>query len=266
MKLLQASCNLGLTAYERGTMKYLAISDFKEWDLAQALSKRHKMGFESQLFTKNENLNNSEVMEAFSLSSEIQYHSYHGPFRNLNHLSKNSEVRDDALSHYNRFYDLVKEFGATHVVFHSSYVPGDLCDEEWLQRSTVFWEEFLQDKDSSIEIHIENVYEPSYLALGTLIDRIDKEHVKICLDMGHANMSSALPVEKWIEGLAHRIGSVHMHNNDGTGDQHLGLANGTISMKHSLDLLNELAPNAVWVLETREKEASIQWLVDHKFL
>lgn len=247
-------------------MKYLAISDFKEWQLAETLALQHQLPFESQLYTKNENLVDVPAQEAYVIHSSIKNHSYHGPFRGLHHVSSDLLQIEQAYEHYSRFYDIVAKRGATHVVFHSDYHPSEMDDRFWTEKSLVFWNRFLADKDGSIEIHIENVYEPNYRALAAVVDALDKEWVKVCLDVGHANMSSTIPVEDWAAGLGNRIGSVHLHNNDGTGDQHRGLQSGTIDMESTLKNLEELAPEAVWVLETYEKEASLEWLQARQFV
>lgn len=247
-------------------MKYVAISDFKEWDLAESVALEHGLGFESQLYTKNRALGDTDLQQEFAISKEVDKHSYHGPFRELFHLCASADEIEKANDHYQRFYEIALEAGASHVVFHSGFLVDRMTEEEWLEESKLFWTRFLQDKDDSIEIHIENVYEPDFTGINRLIDFLHRRWVKICLDVGHANMSSTIPVEDWAAGFGSRIGSVHLHNNDGTGDQHRGIANGTINMLKVLQTLESVAPEAVWVLETREKESSLQWLKEQQFM
>lgn len=251
---------------KRVSMKYLAISDFKEWDLAESLAVEHGLGFESQLFTKNAALSNSAIQEEYAISNKIAYQSYHGPFRELFHVCSTKEEISSAYEHYTLFYNIALEAGASHVVFHSGFLADKMDEELWLSESLLFWERFLEDKDGAVEIHIENVYEPGFTGLNRLIDSLNKNWVKVCLDIGHANMSSSIPVEDWVEGLGARIGSVHLHNNDGTGDHHKGIAEGTIDIDRVLNSLEKYAPDAVWVLETREKAASLKWLCSKQFI
>ena len=65
---------------------------------------------------------------------------------------------------------------------------------------------------------------------------------------------------EWVRRTAPWLGHVHLHNNDGTWDTHSPLFSGTIPMREILPLLEELAPDATWTLETLEAEASCLFL------
>lgn len=242
-------------------MKYLAISDFKEWELAEELALTFDLGFESQFYTKNEHLSPLYDSKPPTLADEISRISFHGPFRGLDHLSDDEDMVVKTLEYYNRFYSVAKEQNACHVVFHSGYHE-DISYDNWLRKSYQFWSSFFKDKGEDLEIHIENVYESEVTPLAELIDMLDRKHVKICLDMGHTNMSSVLGINHWITTLGSRIGSLHIHNNDSLGDQHKGITNGSMDMNKALSLCEELTPESVWVLETREKRASLEWLIE----
>lgn len=64
-------------------------------------------------------------------------------------------------------------------------------------------------------ICIENQFESDSELLLKLIDEVNDNKVKICLDIGYAHANSNVPVEEWIKALKDRIVYYHLHNNHG---------------------------------------------------
>lgn len=58
----------------------------------------------------------------------------------------------------------------------------------------------------------------SFEAIGAVLDRCPPDYVGLCYDSGHGNMlGTGL---EWLERFADRLIAVHLHDNDGSGDQH----------------------------------------------
>jgi sugar phosphate isomerase/epimerase len=100
------------------------------------------------------------------------------------------------------------------------------------------------------------------------IDTISDRRVSACFDIGHAHCNSATPVMNWIEKLGRRIEYVHIHDNDGTSDQHAAIGEGNIPFKEVCCALNEYSPNAFWSLETQTNgiQKSYDWLKENGFV
>jgi sugar phosphate isomerase/epimerase len=88
----------------------------------------------------------------------------------------------------------------------------------------------------------------------------------MCLDIGHVNAYSGIPVMDWMERCAPWIGHFHIHNNDGTQDRHGGLGEGSIPMDAFLLRAEELCPAATYTLELLQAEPSVQWLIENGLL
>jgi sugar phosphate isomerase/epimerase len=73
---------------------------------------------------------------------------------------------------------------------------------------------------------------------------------------------------RWIERLGTKIGYVHLHDNHGIEDEHLGFGQGTIPLDDVCRALDELAPDAIWTIETQPEwlEFSLAWLGQRGFL
>jgi len=73
------------------------------------------------------------------------------------------------------------------------------------------------------------------------------DQVGVCLDLGHANMTTGVAAA--IGTLGSRISSVHVHDNHGTKDEHLWPGDGDIPWPETVEQLKKLAPAPAAVLE-----------------
>ena len=133
--------------------------------------------------------------------------------------------------------------------------------------SAMDWEEkeFLQT-DPGVQIVLENVLETDPQWLLDIVKGVDDDRLKICLDIGHVNAYSKIPVEEWLELYAPYISHFHIHNNDGSRDQHQALPDGSIAMRDFLLRAQELCPEATFTFELMKSESSMDWLVENSLL
>jgi sugar phosphate isomerase/epimerase len=165
-------------------------------------------------------------------------------------------------------YQTARQLEATHIVFHHGYVPRISPPKNWVPRFVRFWKLFLEGKPEDVVFHLENMLELSPDILIETIDSISDRRLNACLDIGHAHCNSTTPVLNWIEKLGTRIGYVHLHDNDGTADQHLAIGQGNIPFVDVCHALNEHTPDAIWTLETQTKgvRESYDWLGQNGFV
>ncbi len=234
------------------------------------LCQENGFGIELQSFYHPDALVNAGLIEETAiLTNGIAVKSIHGPFGDLCPGSFDSEVRAVARKRFEQALNVAKRLDATHIVFHHGYVPNTSYPSGWMKRWPEFWRDFLQDKDESIHIHIENHLdlEPGLISEAVaLVGR--KGSFDINLDIGHVHFVSDTPIVKWIEALKSQIGYVHLHDNNGEKDEHLGLGKGSIPVEEVCHALEEYAPNAIWGIEANGDGVmrSLDWLYGHGFL
>lgn len=186
--------------------------------------------------------------------------SIHGPFLDLNTASFDNMIKQATLTRYNQAYSVAKRLGADRIVFHSCYYEDIYFKDVYINNSLEFWKEFLIDKDESINIHIENMYDKDLLVLKELVDKINSNILSICLDIGHANCYSNQSLEEIIKLLGSRIGHLHLNNNDGKKDSHRGFNSGNIDVIETLELIDKYCNNPSMTIEVsdfKEAEESI---------
>ena len=79
-------------------------------------------------------------------------------------------------------------------------------------------------------------------------DLCRSRRMPVLIDVGHAN-ANGWDLETLISDLADLIGGFHLHNNDGTRDQHGRLREGTLDIASLVSLIQRAAPNVPRVIE-----------------
>lgn len=98
------------------------------------------------------------------------------------------------------------------------------------------------------------------------IRSVGNPRLRLCLDVGHVNAYSKMPVMHWLELCASDISHFHIHNNDGSWDTHNSLNQGSIPIKELLQKAEILCPEATVTLELMEAEESVNWLRENNLI
>ncbi|MDD2671346.1 MAG: sugar phosphate isomerase/epimerase [Syntrophales bacterium] len=154
----------------------------------------------------------------------------HAPFMDLRPGAVDPRIRQVTVERLKQVFDLAVHFRPKTIVCHPAfderyYVSSEDC---WLENSLLTWSGLLDAaEESGAVISLENVYETDPLQIKALLDRLDPRRVCFCLDTGHYNAFSKKAIDEWLLVLGKRMGQVHLHDNDGTKDQHLPVGHGT---------------------------------------
>lgn len=189
----------------------------------------------------------------------------HAPYNELFPCAIDKKARALAAERYRQAIDLANRYGAKKVIIHGGYNPRIYFPVWYVEQSILFWKEFLRD-DPGVQIVLENVLEDDPQWLVDIVKGVDDPRLRLCLDIGHVNAYSKVPVTDWLEAWAPYISHFHIHNNDGSRDQHSSLDNGTISIKELLLRSQALCPDATYTLELMKNAPSVQWLKENKLL
>lgn len=193
----------------------------------------------------------------------------HGPFFDLSPASFDSQIKAVTFNRFNLAYDIAKKLGAKKLIFHTGFIPQIYYTEGWLQNSILFWKEFMTDKDHAITICIENVFENEYAPILELLTKVNHPAFKFCLDVGHVNAYSSFSLNTWTKALGHYLSHIHVHNNHGNEDAHLGLENGTLELTLFLKVVHECYPDTTLTLEiynVDELTHSLDYLALHHYI
>jgi sugar phosphate isomerase/epimerase len=251
-------------------MKQLLICDDCKIREIAPLCRTLGVGIEVQAFYDPRVFEDSpaSLQEHKQVIHDITPVSVHGCFGDLCPGSFDTAVRGVARQRFEQSYHVAVTLGARHLILHHGYVPHTSPPAGWIRRSTEFWRDFLSGKNPNIKIHLENMLELDPDLISDVVRSIDRANLDINLDIGHAHCNSNTTVIRWIERLGPLIGYVHLHDNHGQCDEHLGLGYGTIPLNDVCQALNEYTPDAFWALEAEAEgiQQSLDWLRKNGFL
>lgn len=246
--------------------KKMILCDKGNFEKTLEKAKKYGFGIEIQTFYKPEkcededqiNIHKEHIKGIFPIS-------FHAPFADLCPGSWDAMVRDVARNRFELGYKIAEKLGVSYMVFHIWWVPWAGQKEKRADRCANFRREFLEWKSEKIQYNIENQFDFDPDVLLSVIQKINKDNVKVCLDIWHAHCHSKMPVVKRIKTLKEKIGYVHIHDNNGEEDEHLDIGKWNIPMVDVFNALNTYAPNTIRALEC-EADESIEWMKKNKFL
>lgn len=187
---------------------------------------------------------------------------FHAPFNELFPCAIDPKARDLARYRYRQAIALAQEYGAKKVVIHGGYHPWIYFPIWYTEQSIPFWQNFLKELPGDVTIVLENVLEDKPQMLLDIVKGAADPRLQICLDVGHVNVYSKVPAMDWLEVCAPCIGHFHIHNNDGSGDSHSALDQGSIPMKRLLARAEVLCPDATYTLELTDARSSVRALLE----
>lgn len=235
-------------------------------DDAVQTAREFGLGVELAQFCLAENMDKTppDVQASLDAALEVPRRVLHAPFAELCPAAIDPLVREVAKRRYLQAAALAKRYGAEKMVVHSGFIPLVYYPEWFAPQSAAFWREFLNDVDG-LTLCVENVMETSPDALRQVAEQVNDPRLRICFDVGHAFCQSG-ELAPWLDALAPYSSHVHLHNNHGTFDEHLGLPDGTLDMATVIRQLEALAPQATYTLEVRSARASVEWLLKEGLL
>lgn len=193
---------------------------------------------------------------------------FHAPFNELHPAAIDPKIKAIAYERYQQAYHLAKErYQIDKMIVHSGYMPYVYYKVWHQEKSVEFWKQYMKGKPESFTICIENVLEDEPYMMAQIAEEAEHPNVKLCLDLGHANCMSDLPAREWLRVMGPYIGHLHIHNNDGTCDQHNAMSKGTLDMAGVLEDIDRYCEKkATITIESLDGRASLEWLEQQGYL
>ena len=199
-------------------------------------------------------------------SCNLKY-SVHAPFADVNIASLSGSMLKAVVKRLRGSIVHSQALDAYVWVFHpgagtgiSAFYPG----LGWLQNLKTARTLAKIGNDYGVKIAIENVPEP-YPGLMKSVKEFEEFYAKVdediglALDVGHAHINGQ--IESFLRTFKDKIVHMHVSDNDGKSDQHLGIGRGTINWKGLVNIMKNLHYNGVTVIESVENvEESLQKL------
>ena len=224
----------------------------------------------------------SAALDEFSLSdfkdiadNFISRHksiTIHGPFLDLSPGSPDPKIRAVSLDRFRQLITAVSIFKPRTVVCHAGYDDAryNFFKEAWLEYSIEAWQWLGNELNAhGTKLMLENVYESDPDEMLMLFQYLDTANIGCCLDIGHQSVFGRKTLNHWFNVMGPYIGQLHLHDNHGDCDSHLGMGNGKINFDPMFRFLKKLPMQPVVTLEPHNREdlaASLAYLEQSDFL
>ncbi|MFZ3073339.1 MAG: sugar phosphate isomerase/epimerase family protein [Thermodesulfobacteriota bacterium] len=184
----------------------------------------------------------------------------HGPFMDLSPGAADESIRCATVERFRQTLQAAAYLKPAVVVLHAGYDDRrfDHDVELWFSQSIKTWKPLISRAEGmGVVIALENVFEENPFAMSKLMDAFPSKHFGVCLDAGHLNIFSGVPMNNWFETIGARIAEVHLHDNHGKTDEHLVVGEGAIDFNLFFALLKKRSKNPVYTIEPHG-EAALQ--------
>lgn len=193
--------------------------------------------------------------------------SLHGAFMDMAPGSPDPAFSKVTLERTHQFLDLAQELKADTVVFHANFIA-TIRDEEyrdgWTDRMIYFFNPVAEYAQSiGVNIVLENMWEFDPSIIRYVLEGVDNPSFTACLDVGHAHLFSHIPFDDWVSDLNAWVTYIHMNNNYGDLDHHLGLDEGVLNYHQIMPRLAHLPSNPRIIFEmesVKDMKRSLSYL------
>ena len=177
----------------------------------------------------------------------------HAPFIDLNPGALDPYVLRATRDRFFETITAAKVLNAEVIVFHTGYHPQkvDPFYDSWFERALETFKEVTEEWNRKVAL--ENVFDRNPKNLKNFVKNLP-ENAGVCLDVGHMNLFSEVPVSLWFEMLGNRIYEFHLHDNLGIQDSHLPMGLGTVNYPEVFAQMEKLKQEYILNLENKSYE------------
>ncbi len=184
----------------------------------------------------------------------------HAPFFGLDVASIDVGISRYSVTCLEKAIDVTAALGGNLMVMHTGYLPqySRVGRRYWFRNWSGRMPRLVERARSrGVTIALENTWDDRpevLLHLRALLP--ERSNVKFCLDTGHLNVYSQLPLRRWWRSLGDDITAVHLHDNDGLSDDHLPPGVGTVDFEALVELVLDMRAMPLLDLEVDHPRAS----------
>ena len=195
--------------------------------------------------------------------AELKVHSLHGPMYSddvwgrsgpnavIDITDPTKARRMAAVDEIKRALEIAEVVPFRYIIQHVGVSGQEMDERRWDASFSSLEELRVFAGQRGVQLLLENTPN-AFSSAQRLNELLAMTHLELnyCFDVGHAHMLHGVAEE--FERMKERIRSTHIHDNDGSQDQHLFPGSGTIDWKKTMRLLGSRAEQYPLLLELKE--------------
>lgn len=214
-----------------------------------------EIGIDADVIDTHSKKDLSEIVSI--LKQEGLLITLHGPFSDLVPGGMDKKILKASRERLKEAFDLIPLFEPLSIVCHAGYDSKRYheLEDEWLETALETWRPLVKDLESTrTTLMLENVYEQTPGMTLKLLNGLDTEKVGFCFDAGHMNAFSDTNMEDWLKVMGPFLKELHLHDNDGTRDDHLAIGAGKIDFEYVFEYVEKNGLNPIMTLEAHKEK------------
>ncbi len=156
----------------------------------------------------------------------------HGAFYDLKPSANEPDVRALTRKRHRQSLEVAATIGCDMMIVHSDFPlrePEPGPKRELAARLVEYFGALAAEAAPyGVTIVIENIFDRDPRQLTEIARAIDAPNLGLSLDVGHAHLSTPLPLDRWVSDMQPYLRHVHLHDNDGVHDRHWAMGDGNI--------------------------------------
>ncbi|RLE00226.1 MAG: sugar phosphate isomerase/epimerase [Aquificota bacterium] len=183
----------------------------------------------------------------------------HAPFMDLNPGSVDPAIRKITLQRWLQLLPLVEYLQAKVVVVHPGFDHwryGALV-EEWTELALQTLLDIIDRYPPHLLVAVENIFDKNPWIIKTLLDRVNHPRVGHCFDVGHFLLFSKTDLDTWFQALGPHLLELHLHDNQGDRDAHMGIGRGIAPWDKIFSLVESTGRKPIMVIEAHSEEDAL---------
>jgi sugar phosphate isomerase/epimerase len=183
----------------------------------------------------------------------------HGPFYDLVPGGMDKKILQASRERLREAFDLIPIFEPMAMVCHTGYDRKRYYEarDAWLETALQTWAPLVRGlQGTATTLMLENVYERTPGMLLRLLKGLNTNKVGFCFDTGHMSAFSETHMGDWLKVLGPFLKELHLHDNDGSWDDHWAIGQGNVDFEILFKYVEENHLRPIITLEAH-KEAWI---------
>ena len=216
---------------------------------------------------------------------EISYHTFlskefkkagihcaiHLPFFDICPGSPDRLIRNASRERLLQAIEVAKIYDPVHLVAQTGYQEHYIdCFSEWSSYSVATWKKVLSAWPDHPVVYFENVYSRDPGVMQDFLSEMCAYSCEFCFDVGHwysfARGANSKNLSLWLQKLGSSLRHMHLHDNSGMRDHHLGLGCGTIPWEEvfsSLEIMDLEPSITIEPRTSKDLQDTLVFMQDH---
>ena len=182
----------------------------------------------------------------------------HAPFQDLAPGAVEPRILEATRYKLKKAFELIPLFKPQSIVCHANFEEHKHAssEEQWFGQSLATWQELLPIAEANRTfLMLENTYEKDSTQLSRILAALDSPWARFCLDIGHVHAFAGNTWQDWLPAMDPWLGQLHLHDNSGTGDDHIAIGQGVIDFSAVFEYLSQKGFTPILTLEPHSEEA-----------